>query len=158
MKAAPLIFALIMLAGWSTPSLAGDWYVHQTSHQMSVAPGYCYCYRIAKASVLPGTVSYPMDMQVTEQQARNRLAAYAARPDTCPNNCGFGAASSGGGGGPAGGPPRPRPAPSPECQELAKVGGCAGFCRGMIAGHESAAGVSIAQCTQNCLGKYHCAQ
>lgn len=157
MRRTTLTFVFVMLVGWPTAALAGDWYVHRTSHQMKTPPWYCYCYRIAKDSVLPGIVTYPMDMQVTEAQARSKLTTYSALPDTCPNNCGFGAASSGGGGGVV--PPRPAPpGPSPECQKLAQYGGCRGFCQGMIAGNESAAGISVAQCVTNCINKYHCPQ
>jgi hypothetical protein len=156
MKPSTLTLLLLVFVSWPTVAMAGDWYVHRTNHQMSVPPWYCYCYRIAKASVLPGTVTYPMDMQITEAQALSKLATYAALPETCANNCGFGAASPGGGGGGPGVPPPTGPVPSLECQEFAKVGGCAGFCKGMIAGHEDAAGVSIAKCTADCLEKFHC--
>jgi hypothetical protein len=74
MKPVPPTFALLLLAGWPTVAIAGDWYVHRTSHQMSVRPGYCYCYRVSTASVLQGTVSYPMDMQISRERAFSKLA------------------------------------------------------------------------------------
>jgi len=156
MRPSTLVSALLLFAGWPTAALAGDWYVHRTSHQMNTPPWYCYCYRTAKANVLPGTVSYPMDMQISWDQALSKLDTYKGLPDTCTNNCGFGAEPGGGAQPPAGVPPQAKPPPGPECQQFAEVGGCRGFCEGMIGGNEAAAGISIAQCTANCLEKFHC--
>lgn len=73
---------------------ARGWYVHRTSHDMRIPPWYCYCYRMSQASILPGIVTYPMDMQITYEAALDRLATYATLPETCPANCGAGSGSA----------------------------------------------------------------
>lgn len=164
MKPIRLVLALIMVAIWQTAAFAGDWYIHRTSEQMKEPPYYCYCYSMSKANVLAGKPTHPVDMQITEAQAISKMAAYAALSETCPNNCGAGTGAPGTGAGApgtgAGGPPLPPGpdhGPAPECRKLAEVGGCAGFCSGMAAGHEGL-GAAVAKCTSDCLEKYRCAK
>jgi hypothetical protein len=156
MKPISLALALIMLAAWHSAAFAGDWYIHRTSEQMKEPPYYCYCYSRSKANVLAGKVTYPVEMQITEEQVISKLAVYAALSETCPNNCGAGP-----GRGTADDPPLPpklHHEPAPECKQLAQVGGCSGFCRGMAAGYEEKLADTIAKCVSDCLQKYRCSQ
>lgn len=163
MKHAVRTLVMLMLLAWSSAVIAGDWYVHRTSHVMKEPPWYCYCYRATTANVIPGTPTHPIDMQISEEQAFINLANYAAMPETCPGNCGFGSGgSSRGGKDAAGGPPAPKPKkqPSPACRQLAQVGGCEGMCKGMASGHNVAAKL-IAKCIADCnvskINKFGCA-
>lgn len=96
----------------------------------------------------------PLNRRV-EAQVRSKLANLCGAPRHMPEQLRFEAPQPKDGG-PPDTLPRPRPVAALECQQFAQVGGCAGFCRGMIASHENVAGVSIAQCTANCLEKFHC--
>jgi hypothetical protein len=133
--------------------MLADGYVHRTTHQMSVPPWFCYCYSLAKANVIPGKVTYPMDMQLTWEQGLSKLETYTALPDTCSGNCGFGTGE--GVSVDVGVPPAtPPPQPAPECEQLAELGGCEGFCKGKA--DDAGMPDQAQECIDNCLGKFYC--
>ena len=96
-RKALILVLLVSAAAWPSPSMSqgGDWYLHRTSQQITVPPGYCYCYRVTNTNVIPNTPTHPILMQVTREVAMSRLAKFTAMADTCPGNCAIGSGAAG---------------------------------------------------------------